>query len=888
MVKKKSMIILILAMLVIQVLVFQPAQSKANLKHISDSSKQTVANPVSETFAPDAVAGTENIKSNVFYDGGIEEEGSNGEPAGFYGYGSGDNYRNHSYQDEVHAGSYGAKVSSKGTEQYGASYYSGRNFLSISEIAYLDQDITMNLWYNAKANPDYASGAEIYLRLRFSTNLGSYYMFYYLSRVSGLPGNSSTYAYCDIRGSLDSWTNVVRNLTLDFEQAFAAPDISQSYVHYAYFYVTSVANPIGETVMLFDDVSFTNSTGFNFFHQNGDFEDGNSNYWGDGSTGPGSLYRTENDYTQGASAMNCTSYSPESVSRSYIYAERNLYDSWQTIPKGWYARQSGDLIYSFDWKYSDTPTLGTQYAVFYIYSTNSTFDTSFYFILGDENDNLNQFSNYTATTYGRYYYAVDGFGTRDTWNQFSVDFYTLMTAMNLTTQVAYYIGFQVQNNFVQDNTVQLLVDDFQMITYPAGDPSFEGNFLYQASDPILLWSTPNLHAYANITSDAFDGNFAANLTSHPGYNGVYAYRETFYPIVNNQYTDFYWRLDQMTDLGGIGYSSIRLEIDDSRLIHYVLGNNSNFHPTNDSNNCYFFVENHNQIGTWNNVFRNFASDVTDAFGAGNHNLTRIHLYSYAEGTDVVSTIFDHIHFVEDIEGPVISNLVINPSAPEYGEVVEVNLEVEDNLGIQSVELFYKIGSGSWVSTPMVFVADKYTANIPSNDYGITISYYFVATDIYNLNTQLGSTLSPYSYVVADTVNPVLTLEAPPESQILNGTIQFNMTDGYDLGSDIASFEIILNDTTVFNEIVFPATYSWNTETFENGDYHIIFRIEDNAGNIVLIDFLYTVYNPPTSWESFVAFMGQWWPYLTAGAGALTIGILALVIVVKRKKRLAAA
>lgn len=79
---------------------------------------------------------------------------------------------------------------------------------------------------------------------------------------------------------------------------------------------------------------------------------------------------------------------------------------------------------------------------------------------------------------------------------------------------------------------------------------------------------------------------------------------------------------------------------------------------------------------------------------------------------------------------------------------------------------------------------------------------------------------------------------------------------------------------------------WKTELYDNINYPVLFRLVDNAGNIVEECYSYTIYNPPTGWETFKAFMIKWGPYVGGGAGALLIGILVIVIVVRRKKRLA--
>jgi len=583
--------------------------------------------------------------------------------------------------------------------------------------------------------------------------------------------------------------------------------------------------------------------------------------------------------------MNITCYSPYSYSNSYIYAEKAIMIGWNSMAKGYPVEQPGDLVFSFDWKYSDTPGIGRQRSYFYLYAHNGTYDISLNFFLGDENDVI-PYSNSSGSTYSNYYFKADGFGIRDTWHSFQLDYYAMLSSLGLSDSTAYYIGYSTSCEDVEDGKVQVLVDDFQMITYPAGDPSFEVDYYYDPTDPILMWNTPNNPNYANLTTDAHTGNYAANISSYSGLTYAYCSRNFYFPVEANQFTDFWWRLDKMTSLGNVAYSTIELEFNGFQSIYYVLGNNSVISFSNSSNNYYYFVDGHNEIGIWHNLFRNLTNDVITAFGPGNHNMTELLLKSHTIGSEEIITIFDDIHFVRDIEGPVIDDLEQTPVDPEYGQTVDVSVDVVDNIKLQWVELIYRIGAGSWVNVPMNLDAGKYTATIPDNDYGVTINYYFAASDANGLVTELGSTSTPYTYTVGDFTDPVMTIEAPPESQVLNGTIIFNITDAYDLGSGIATFEIIINGTVVYDETTFPASYAWDTEIYDNIDYPVIFRIEDNAGNIVEINLEYTIYNPPTGWETFKAFMIKWGPYIGGGAGALLIGILVIVIVVKRKKRLA--
>ncbi|MHA1592068.1 MAG: hypothetical protein ACTSUP_06330, partial [Candidatus Heimdallarchaeaceae archaeon] len=414
---------------------------------------------------------------------------------------------------------------------------------------------------------------------------------------------------------------------------------------------------------------------------------------------------------------------------------------------------------------------------------------------------------------------------------------------------------------------------------PTGDPSFENNFIWIASDPILAWMTPYNNNYVNITEDAYNGNYAANLSSYGGNTNVYCRRDMHLPVENNLYADFMWRLDELTDTTQWAYSFIRLEIDNSRDIQYVIGKNSFVTFTNQSDEYYYLVDGYNQIGVWTNLFRNISNDVYTAFGVNNWNITQIDLRCYAGNPDIATAIFDDLYFVRDNTGPTITNPAINPLAPEYGEAVDVTVDVVDSTEIIQIELIHKIGTGSWVSDIMTPSGDEYSATIPSADYGVTVEYYFIAEDIYSNFAQLGSSGSPYSYVVDDTVNPVLVIEAPSEANNLTGIIRFNITEAYDLGSDIAAFEIIINAATVYSSAIVPAYYEWNTTSFHNTNIPVVFRLEDNAGNDVQINLLYTLNNPtpspsPTDTGSFIG----------GFLGVSMILTTSIIVIVRRKRK----
>ncbi|MHA1308471.1 MAG: Ig-like domain-containing protein [Candidatus Heimdallarchaeota archaeon] len=849
--KKKTLVFTILLLLLVQAIIVQTSLSSSAFTTKEETYfTQADIQPSTRLISTDAVAGTEIVQSNLFMYGDMETAETNGEPSAFYGRTTGPSTANFSYQDEVHSGSYGGYLSVQGSKQFSNTLSRTRNFReSTSEYSYLDQDIELDFWYNAKKNPDFAQGSESYFYIRFSTNLGNYYIRYYLSRVSGLPANQSSNAYFDIRGPLDSWTNVVRNLTEDFISVFSGPDLSISYAIYLYLCTNSVANPTGDNILLVDDFSVTNGTGFNYFADNGDFEDGDSYPWYNFKSGGGSIELTDTDYTQGSHAFNLTLDCPSGANtNTYGYGDRETYQGWETIPKGFYASAPGDLTYSFDWKYTDDPgSGGDQRAFIYISTLNETFSADFYFMLGDASDTI-PFTNESGPGHVLAFMKADGFGVRDTWHEFSLDYYTLLSEFNLTNLVPYYTGYYMEGMNTDGCIMQLLMDDFQIKTYPAYDPGFEADFGYDPSDPIRLWETNNNPIYVNITSDAHSGNYAANITAHTGLTNAICYRETFLPITNNLYFDSYWRLDKITSVG-LAYSSIILEISDTKTIYYMLGSNDNLGMySNTSDYCYYIVENYNQTRTWNNLFRNIQDDVMRAFGsdyAVGGNITGIELKNYASSSAITSTLFDDINFVTDVVGPVLSNLGQTPDPVQYDEPVTIEVGVLDNLGVQLVELYYKIGADPYTSTPMIFsdISHYYEAVIPAADYGTTVYYYVEAQDVNSLITDSGT---PYSYVVDDLTLPTLVVEAPSELEDVADQILFNITTAEDLGSGLDYFEITVDGTVAYTGLTFPYTFTWNTTDYTNGDHTIGFYLNDNADNLASTVFLYTIYNAPTN------------------------------------------
>ncbi|MHA1367549.1 MAG: hypothetical protein ACTSP5_14205, partial [Candidatus Heimdallarchaeota archaeon] len=617
--KKRIFTILLVTILVVQFTIAQTNQSSAIFNDLII--KNTSGNSPSMTIiTPDAPPGMEVIKSNIFYNGGFETNESNGAPSNIWASGSGFAEIDCAYQADVYAGTYGAYMNARGTLQSYAYAYVYRSLTSyMSERAYLDEDIELDFFLNVTSNPD--AYGQIILTLYFTTNLGSYYMYYYLAANSLGGGNTTNYGYIDVRTPINTWTQLTRNVTHDLLQSVTtSPDPSLSYLREIQIYCSSPNNPSGDVNLLFDEFSITNGTAFNYMIDNGDFEDGDGSTWGVSESGPGSVLRTTADKTQGNSAMNLTARSTTANSYANARAYRDVYYNTYTIRKGYPVYQPGDVEISFDWKYSDPGTgLGSHEAYFYFDVWNETDRVRIYYYFGNENDLfLGYYGNDTTGPYYYYRFAAPDFGVQDTWNTINFDLYTLLTDLNLTNMVLTYFRFNIYVGYGVDLKNQLLIDDFKITTYPAGDLGFEADY-----------------------GVAHTGNFAANMSSYNSAGSRYCYRYTYLPITNNLFTDFWWRLDKLSPTGGSAYSFIRLQLDSNYNLNYIVGSNG-VTFINDSNNCYYLVEQLNQTGSWQNLFRNISKDI-EHFGVANMNITQIRVEAYSTGTSEIVTLFDDLH-----------------------------------------------------------------------------------------------------------------------------------------------------------------------------------------------------------------------------------------------------
>ena len=86
----------------------------------------------------------------------------------------------------------------------------------------------------------------------------------------------------------------------------------------------------------------------------------------------------------------------------------------------------------------------------------------------------------------------------------------------------------------------------------------------------------------------------------------------------------------------------------------------------------------------------------------------------------------------DTTGPVISDISHSPSSPTDVDTITVSCTVEDeDNGVASVTLYYRIDGGSWSSISMINTeSTTWSVDIGAFAYDEDIEYYITATDDY--------------------------------------------------------------------------------------------------------------------------------------------------------------
>ncbi|MFW9840316.1 MAG: Ig-like domain-containing protein, partial [Candidatus Thorarchaeota archaeon] len=750
------------------------------------------------------------------------------------------------YTQEVANGVYAGYVEGQGGPgAYAGSYITTGNIPPTTEDL-LEPGLSLSFNWKAFAVPDLQLGSNVYMRLITNGGLGYRYFNYYLCTGTTLFTNDTRNVHIIGNDTINQWNIFDRNITEDFIAAFSLGQLTPTdYVSSLYFYVTSPAGATDMVRMAFDDVTLYNST-FTGFLSNGDFETGTGSSW--------FTYQSTLGYVEQSSDSTVDSHSV------------NITAPQVTLGSGWarcYRILSPTAYYHAlvprmttirtDWKYNDTVGAGAgQYAYLRLTFQNaSQYQVHYYFGIGDD-------TIHTANETNNYYVKVPGFGVRDAWQTTEFDLYDAASQIGLgtlpLTQLSFYV-YEAQPS----STVELLIDNFNILSYPANDPTFEFENAPTFDPPFLGWSryyyTP---AEITSTSDSHSGSSACNITAVGQEDGIY--RESLYVDFDSKLaTDFWWRLDHI-DATGIAGIYVQLQFFDTTqfyYIRYMLGKSATYPTTNSSSIKHVLTENINQIGTWNNLARNITYDFESSFSTSSDSwhISGISIYVYTAPGLKLSCLFDDLQFI-DTELPVVDSVLFD-ATPMYYEDVLVRISATDvRPGVSEVFVLYSIDSWSSaeVSGGVYDAGNWYNATIPAQVYNTQVEFFIQVNDGCGNEKIEDNGFLFYTYTVGDDVDPTLTITNPANNTDQSGLLNIT-ADVDDPGSGIEWVSFNADGSGAITDYTAPYSQNWNLDDETLGSHFVIVTVRDNVGlettkthYFTVVDTIDPVLNSPSDIE----------------------------------------
>ncbi len=688
--------------------------------------------------------------------------------------------------------------------------------IPLSPVPLVEPGISLTFDWNTLQNPVLDDGGYMYVEVQTWDGGSAYRNFYYYLSRAAISGSNGTYdAGFYLNDTINEWHSFNRNITADYVAVWGAGDLSSSqYVVLVRLRTYSPAATNGVIKAAFDNVVLTNGS-YSDWIGNGDFETGDSTSWtyADGSKG---YLEQSTDSTHETYSMNISV--PEiTAGGGSVYLYRSL-----DYPGGYFASALGMMYVDIDWKYNDSSLGGgSQSAYLELRFINETSYYHIYLYFGTQ-DNMLHPTNST----NHLYFEIPGFGTKDIWQNSRFDVYDYLDSAGFYNVSLNHVSFRLAN-FAPGASVFLLVDDFQITTYPLGDPGFEEDWYMDSDTPFAGWDQYNGNL-ENIrrTTDALQGNYACNLTgTYLNTVGIVRYENI--PVHPSDLTNFSWRLDEIGDDSAWAY--IRIRYTDNNYINYLLGAGSDHGFSNGSTSCTIYAEFFNTTGSWNLFRRNLTADYEEAFGpSSNLVIDEIVLRISVSTNDGLTILFDEMHFVDGAP-PVIDGVSFLPSSPMYYDSVQVDIYAhDDRTGIGEAYVDYHNGTG-WNKLPATDMGSSYAAVIPALPYGTTILFEVTAMDVVGLSITDDNGGLWYSYTVGDDVEPTVTMDSPDNMTEWEGFALFQATAD-DAGSGIDYVEFLLGASLMAIDSEAPYSSPLNLNLLPLGQHTITAVAHDAAGN----------------------------------------------------------
>jgi hypothetical protein len=454
--------------------------------------------------------------------------------------------------------------------------------------------------------------------------------------------------------------------------------------------------------------------------------------------------------------------------------------------------------------------------------------------------------------------ALDGFNVRDTWHHATLDMYEYVSLFGGTTGSIDEVRFYIYVPGI-GSQVSLLVDDFQIITSPSGDPGFELDWYSDSSTPFAAWRMYSGSSSTILRStDSFTGAYACNLTPHTTYSdyaGVY--HETYATIDSDIFLDMWWRLDGISDQLGTS-AQLTLRLAGGYSLNYIFGAAAGYTTYNSTMHRYFEIDGFNATGAWTNLHRNITADVEAGLDlSGAIIVTRFAFdvrNDYAGGDYATVTLMADNIILTDGAPPQITNVEQTPTSPMYYDEVDISFDATDNRpGVASAVVNYTTDDGGIWHT--VATTGTYTATIPAQPYGTEVQYCIIAVDGLGLEAVDNNGGLYYSYTVGDDIDPVVSIDSPSNNAHVEGMFWINVTAN-DASSGIDYVELFANESSIWADSSYPYSFLGNTTGVPLGLYNITVVAHDEAGNLATASINITIVDtesPDISGPGVVAF-----------------------------------
>lgn len=180
--------------------------------------------------------------------------------------------------------------------------------------------------------------------------------------------------------------------------------------------------------------------------------------------------------------------------------------------------------------------------------------------------------------------------------------------------------------------------------------------------------------------------------------------------------------------------------------------------------------------------------------------------------------FSNLVTVAEQSPPTVA--ITSPAASvNVSDTVTVSIDASDNVGVTKVEYYVdNLLKGTETGSPYHFPWD--TSAYSAGAHTILAKAYDAAGNV--------SQSSRSVTVVKDIIAPDVVLTAPADNVAVSGTVNISSTASDNVG--VTRVEFYANGTLLYASNVSPYNFMWDTVNVENGNYTIIAKAYDNAGN----------------------------------------------------------